>query len=477
MGHNFYIPDARDPITGDELGPGTIRLTDHQTQIIRAATEKKDGLFKWSTIIYSAVKKSGKTRIAAGVTSWYAAVHGQYNEVYLVANDGKQSTDRLLSAIKQSVRLCKQMAPSTPMAGWKVTKANIVLPTGTFIEAIPCDPSGQAGANPGMTAWSELWGYRHEHKERLWSEMTIPPTRWGKAIRWVESYAGYSGESNVLESLYNLGVHGGVPHSYITDYPVYVNRRARVFCYWDEIPRMPWQTPEYYIQESELLHPDEFRRIHKNQWVDPVEKAIPIEWWDECDAMQLDGEELPPLDDRTPVVLSIDASVSHDSSAAILVSRHPIRRKEPAIRQVRVWVPPRGEKLNLRDTVYAYVKEVREKYHIIEMTYDEYQMAMMATDVRRELGLHTHQFGQMHDRAIADSDFYTRIVQKEITHNGNIQLRSHVDNAAAKKVGQTGVRFIKMDDGKKRSGQTAKPIDALIASSMGCFRCSYLNMG
>jgi phage terminase large subunit-like protein len=239
---------------------------------------------------------------------------------------------------------------------------------------------------------------------------------------------------------------------------------------------MPWQTPDYYAQEAELLHPDEFRRIHKNQWVDPVEKAIPIEWWDECSAIVRDGEELPALDANTPVVLAIDASVSRDSSSAVIVSRHPYRQKEPAIRQVRVWEPPRGGKLNLRDTVWKYVVEARSKYHIIELTYDEYQMALMATDARTELGMHTHEFGQTHDRAVADSNFEKRVVQKEITHNGSVELRKHVDNAAAKKVGQNGVRFVKMDDGKKRSGQSAKPIDALIASSMGTERCAYLNM-
>ena len=477
IGHNFYISDPRDPITGDELNPGLIRLVDHQAKILRLATTKKNGLFKWATIIYSAVKKSGKTRVAAAVTSWYASTHGNYNEVYLVANDGKQSNDRLLSAIKQSIRLCKRLAPDKPMASWRITKPRIELPGGTFIEAIPCDPTGQAGANPGMTAWSELWGYRHEHKARLWSEMTIPPTRWGKALRWVESYAGFSGESHVLEGLYNLGVHGGVPHPAIPKFPVYINRRARTFCYWDEIPRMPWQTPEYYAQEAELLTPDEFRRIHKNQWVNPVEKAIQIEWWDECDSLIIDGEELPPLDDRTPVILAIDASVSHDSSAAVLVSRHPVRRTEPSIRQVRIWEPPKGAKLDLRETVYKYVKEARNKYNVLEMAYDEYQMALMATDVRRELGIHTHEFGQNRNRSIADSNLYTRIIQREITHNGDLGLRAHVDNAAVKKVGSSGIRFIKMDGSTKRTGQTAKPIDALIASSMGSDRCVYLNMG
>jgi len=111
------------------------------------------------------------------------------------------------------------------------------------------------------------------------------------------------------------------------------------------------------------------------------------------------------------------------------------------------------------------------------MCYDEYQMAKMATEIRQDLGLRTYAFGQGIERAVADKKFLEMIIQKQLVHNGDTGLREHVDNAASKPSGATGMRFVKMSDKQKRSGQTSKPIDALIAASMGNHRCLHLNIG
>lgn len=462
MEHKFYLPDPRDPITGDMLPPGPIVLAEHQKRIIRAAFTRVNGLFPFVTILYSAVKKSGKTRLAAGISAWYADTCGPYNEIYCMANDGKQSTDRILSAIKQAVSLGG--------LDWHVTKTRIELPNGTYIEAIPCDPTGQAGANPGLTTWSEMWGYRHQHKERLWSEMTVPPTRWGHAFRLVESYAGYSDESITLESLYDLGVKRGRKHPEFPELPVYINDVARMFCYWDEEPRMSWQTPDYYAQEAAILSPDEFRRIHKNQWVSSTEKAIPIEWWDAC----LDTE-LGPLDARTPAVLGLDASISHDSCAAVIITRHPKRSRDTAVRSCRIWIPPRGGKIDLTETVEKYTREVCKQFNIVAVPYDRYELHKMVTDLRKEGVARFVEFSQGADRAVADKKFFEMVLQRQISHTGDQQMREHIDNAYTKK-SDTQMRFVKPSRAT-RHNVTMRPIDALIAASMANSECLRLNLG
>jgi hypothetical protein len=485
MENNFIIPDPRDPETGELFPPGPIRLAEHQKRIVRAATARDPiGNFLFVTIVYSAVKKSGKTRLGAGVSAWYAATHGPYNEVYCIANDGKQSADRILAAIKQSISLSQALSAQnggvlvSEMQTWKPTKPSVVLPNGTFLEAIPCDPSGQAGANPGMTTWSEMWGYRHQHKERLWSEMTVPPTRWGQAIRWVESYAGYSGESVVLEDLYHLGTMGSKRHPHFPDLPVNINKPARLFCYWDRVPRMPWQTDEYYAQESLVMPPDEFRRIHRNEWVDPITKAIPIEWWDACLDVVIDGEALPTLDKRTPVVLALDAAVSHDCCAAVLISRHPDRKRtDTAVRGCKIWAPPSGEKIDFSQTMEPYVVRCLENHNVVMVAYDEFQLHKLCTDLRRKHGGRFQEFSQGSARAVADKQLYEMILHRQIVHGGHIGLRQHIDNAASKAVEDSKLRFIKMDNKRTRTGQTSKPIDALVAMSMANAECLELNLG
>ena len=468
--NKFWIEDPRDPVTGEIFEPGPIRLADHQKRILRAALTKINGLFPYSTVLFSTIKKSGKTRLAAGVAAWYAATQGGYNEVYCLANDGKQSSDRILSAVRKSVIL-------SPAIDWRTTQTRIVLPNGTFIEAIPCDPTGQAGSNPGLTVWSELWGYRHEHKERLWTEMTIPPTRHGKAFRWVESYAGFSGESITLEQLYETGVKRGQRHPLFPEIPVYVNVPARMFCYWDEgeaARRMPWQTEEYYTEEAHMLTEGEFSRIHLNKWAQSVAKAIPIEWWDRLEDVVRDGHELPPLNYHEPVVLGADAAITHDCCALVAVTRHPARHSETAVRAVRVWKPPKGGSIDLEATIEAAIREFCAHYNVVMVAYDKYQLHMMMTNLRKEGLTRFFQFDQGTRRALADKQLYDKIVRREITHNGSSLLRTHVDNAAAKD--NTGkYRFVKMDVSTIR-GATAKPIDALVATSMADYEATRLNL-
>lgn len=474
MEHNFWIEDPRDPETGEIYQPGPIRLMEHQRRVLRYAFTRVDGKFPYVTVLYSSIKKSGKTRIAAGIAAWFAATQGNYNEVYCLANDGKQSTDRILSAVKKSVTL-------NPNLDWYVTKSRVELPNGTFIEAIPCDPQGSAGSNPGLTVWSEMWGYRQRHQERLWSEMTIPPTRWGHAIRLVESYAGYSGESHTLENLYRLGTEDGVRHPAFPDIPVYVNPNARMYCYWDqgdEARRMPWQTPEYYAEEASTLLPSEFRRIHMNFWVDPVQKAIPVEWWDRCNITEIHGPDagMPPLNKQEPLVLGVDASVSKDCCAMVGVTRNPFLdkrdpeyKKQVAVRLVRVWQPPPGGKIDLTETIEKSIREACKHYNVIEIDYDKYQMEKMARDMRKEGIARFYEFSQSGLRAVADQQLHTMIVHRRVIHNGDMVLRRHVDNASAQTSGEK-LRFIKADKSESM-GRTRRPIDALVATSMAAYRC------
>jgi phage terminase large subunit-like protein len=462
---NFTIEDRSNPLTGEELGPGLVILTEHQKRILRAALQRdKQGRFRWTTIVYSAPKKSGKTRIAALVAAWLTQYAGAYSEVYCLANDGKQSADRVLAAIKKAIALGPHLKQ------WRDLKVKITLPSGAFIEAVPVDPTGEAGANPTGTFWSEMWGFRLSAKERLWTEFTIPPTRFGRAIRWVESYAGYVGESPVLEQLYDQGVNQGRRHPRFPDLPVYINDRARLFCYWDHTPRMVWQTPEYYQAERATLTEDEFRRVHRNEWVSSIAQAIPIERWDACH-----DPKLPPLGPRAPVILAVDLSVSGDSTALAAASPHPFRKDhQPAIRAVEVWRPPPGGKIDYSQTIEPALKRWCNNYNVVCVAYDEYQAHKMATDLTRELGVWFEPFPQgkgtniKPGRPVGDKMFYDLVMSGRLSHNGDPTLRQHVQNAAGKSVEERWIRFVKKSEKLK--------IDALVAASMAVATLSRLNL-
>lgn len=464
----FYIEDVRDPESGAELGQGPIRLAGFQSRILRAALEREpSGRFRWSTIVWSAPKKSGKTRVAAAVAAWLADAAGAYAEIYCLANDGKQSADRVLAAIKKSMTL------GDGMTGWTDVKTRIELPSGAFIEAIPVDPSGEAGSQPTGTFWSEMWGFKLSAKERLWTELTIPPTRYGRAIRWVESYAGYVGESPVLEQLYLQGVDReehpdgeARRHPDFPDLPVYVNERARLFCYWDHVPRLPWQSPDYYAAESAVLSDAEFRRIHRNEWVSSETEAIPIALWDACR-----GPVPAGIHPSAPIVLGIDASVSNDCCALVAVSKDARRPRDRAvmIRGVQIWTPPAGGQIDLTATLEKAIRWWIKNYNVVCVAYDAYQLHKLATDLRREGLSWFYEFSQGKERAVADKQFVDLVLARAVTHDGDPELREHVRNAAGKTTGdEKTLRFVKKADRLK--------IDGLVAASMGSHRLLSLNL-
>lgn len=451
--------------TGEELGPGLITLAEHHKRILRAALQRDSkGRFRWTTIIFSAVKKTGKTRIAALVAAWLAQYSGAYAEIYCLANDGKQSTDRVLAAIKKAIAL------GPALKDWHDVKTRINLPNGAFIEAVPVDPTGEAGANPTGTFWSEMWGFRLTAKERLWTEMTIPPTKMGKAIRWVESYAGYVGESPVLEQLYDQGVNQGKRHPAFPELPVYINERASLFCYWDHKPRMVWQTPAFYRAEAATHTDTEFRRVHRNEWVTSIAQAIPIERWDACY-----DPKLPPLKLREPIIIGVDLGVSGDFSALTVVSDHPLRKKkQPAIRAVEVFEPPPGGKLDYSTTIDLALRRWIATHNVVAIAYDEYQAHKMMTDLAHDPGVWCKPISQGKGTqqnpgcTVLDKMFYDLVIAGLLSHNGDPTLRQHVMNAVGKNADEKYLHFAKKSEKTK--------IDALRAASMAVGLQSQLNL-
>lgn len=247
---HFYVPDPRDPVTGDYKRPGPIILAEHQIRLIDEALSKnEEGQFKYSTIIYSAIKKSGKSALSSAV-ALYMAYHNPSSYVPVVANDGKQSEDRLYGPVVACFRLHDQLGGI--FKGVKYTQTGVVLPNYTKLEPINVDAAGEAGSQPVGIFFSEAWGFTTPKKEKLFSELTLPPTLYGRSIEWIESYAGFVGESNILWNLYETGFLNGEPHPDFldlqgTDGPVVrVNPAARMFTYWDTEGRMIWQQEEGY---------------------------------------------------------------------------------------------------------------------------------------------------------------------------------------------------------------------------------------
>jgi PBSX family phage terminase large subunit len=178
-------------------------------------------------------------------------------------------------------------------------------------------------------------------------------------------------------------------------------------------------------------------------------------------------EDLPPLDNRTPIVMALDAGVSNDTFALVAVSRHhqKDRKDDVAVRIVNTWIP-NGRVLDY-DEIEKQINTIIDTYNVIEIAYDPYQLHQMSQRLGRRVW--TNEFKQSSARAIADKNLRDLIMGRRLVHDGDTTLRLHVANAKAHfDAGGDKLRIVK--------GNPKDKVDACVALSMAAMRCIDLNL-
>lgn len=437
---HFYIPETN----------AAIILEPYQRAVITEALAKDNGLFRYSFVLWSDLKKSAKSTIA-GAMALYLAWHTGWESVRIVGNDLKQADSRTFFYIERAIRLNPFL-----MSQCKIKNYEITLPNYTVISAVPVDPKGEAGGGDLATVFTEMWAMKNKASQMMWSETTLSPLKFGKSLRIGESYAGFKGDSPILEPLYEQGVQNGQPLDVgIPGLELY--RNDRLLCLWNTKPRCRWQTEDYYKQEALALTPSEFDRLHRNQWAESNEAFIPIEWWDACEV-----NALPDMRARQGVVLGVDAAVDSDYFALVMVSTQGGKYQ---VRYCNVWKPPKDGKIDLKEPA-AEILRLSKLYNVECVAYDPMHMQYMA----QLLGdnLHWYEVNQGAARLVCDKYLYDVIRERQIEHDGSYpELREHLTNAD-KKPEDSRLRIIKRVAGKH--------IDAVIALSMAIERASAYNL-
>lgn len=438
INREMVIPETGKPL---ELHP------EHADVLHEMSQRDANGLLKYSLWLFGAPKKTGKTAVAAGVALWQA-MHEPHGEVYIIGNDLKQADNRMAQAIRYAINHNPRFARRA-----RIVKNTIYLENETKIESIPVDPKGEAGMNPTGLFWTEAWGAMGNKPELLWSEAALSPTRKGHSFKFVESYAGFEGQSTVLERLYNNIIKEGVKHPNIPE----VYSKGTMVGYWCTRRIMEWQlnNPEYYAQEATDKTPQEYARIHGNEWSTSSQAFVPSQWWEACQVASV-----PDLG-RRGVVMGVDAAVENDCFAVVLVST---ANGKVQVRYCKVWTPDGGQ-IQFSE-VEDEIKRLFKAYNVIEVAYDPYQMA--STAQRLADFAFWKEFTQGAPRLIADKMLYDKIQAREIEYAGEFpELKQHILNAD-RKPAEDKLRIIKRNANLK--------IDACVALSMCVNRAMYYNL-
>lgn len=429
---NFLIPETPDH---------HFYLAPYQKRALTEAMRKdNNGNYVYSTVVWSDIKKSNKSTIAAA-RGLYAAYCVDWGSVYAIANDLKQADSRVAYYMRRAIELNPSMKQEC-----KINRYTITLPNQSRIEAIPVDPTGEAGGNADCLIFSELWGWKHAAHIRMWTEQTLSPTKFGRSQRWAEGYAGEIGESPILEMLYQAGVVNGKRID--EDVELYANGSLLVL--WNTRPRLEWQTPEYYASESAILPPMEFDRIHRNKWAQSSDAFVPVEWWTAC------KQPYPQFNHYTPIVIGLDAAISGDSFAMIGISRVG---GKCYIRFVHIWYPPKNGKIDF-DEPRKQLEHYARNYNVECCTYDPYQLEYFASLMSNSGVVYMRPFNQGVERLESDTMLFHAIRERNIIHDGNEELTMHVMNSNKEMTGTDDrkMRIVKRHENAK--------IDANVATSM-----------
>lgn len=446
----------------DRLG---LELHAYQKAVLREAYRVDEhGKFIYDVVVWSDIKKSAKSSIA-GMVMLHRALETPYGSFKVVANDLEQANSRVFYYIQRALELNKALGAHAKQRNYKITLDNHAL-----IQAIPVDPKGEAGGNDDLIEWTELHAADSKAALSMWSEMTLSPTKHGYSQRWIDTYAGHSGEAPILEQLYQRGVVEGQQlhlDGAPDDLEVFANGKLLVL--WNTKPRLDWQTDEYYASEATTLTDTEFNRMHRNIWSLGSHPFVPIEWWEQCQA------ELLPMREHQPMVVSLDAAVSNDCFGIVAVTRS---KDQIEVRHARKWQPKPGEKLHYSDPQgdrnnaeypEGFLRWLVKTYHVVICTFDPFQLHDFCTRLKNEHLCHFEEFGQGTPRLIADKQLYDVIKNVQIVHDGNAELHDHIRNANRTDEDKDKLRIVKRAAHLK--------IDLAVALSMACSIAKAWNIG
>lgn len=435
---NFYLYDTQE----------LINFIPQQADALREALSiDENGRYRYTTVVWSWPKKSAKSSVIAAVAD-YIAFHKPNARIRLVGNDLDQADSRVGAYMRENIRIGAKKALDPAVRQFrqdtKISTSNykITYPNGAIVQMVPVDPSGEAGGNDDMVVCSELWGWKNKSHGQMWTETTISPTRFGYAQRWVDTYAGFDGESLTLENLYRSVV---TPEFQLSpDFEWYGNLQARLFATWVTRGLFDWHTPEFYAHEITQLTPDEFRRIHKNEWVSSTQAFVDRAWWNACLATP---EQRPyfSLKRMDGIVIGIDAGIESDCFAIVAVSR---KQDNILVQYARAWTPTANEKIQFGDQhtpetpVYELFRLARS-YNAMQFAYDPWEMRKLAEDLNNE-GLGSFEpVAQTTAITIADKMLYDAIVQRRLIHQGHHDLNEHIANANRKTEADNKLRIVK----------------------------------
>jgi hypothetical protein len=232
-------------------------------------------------------------------------------------------------------------------------------------------------------------------------------------------------------------------------------------------------TPEFWDERAQVLTSGEIQLLLEGVEVELADSQsfLPsIALWDSLKA------DVPPLLRTTELVIALDAAKGRsdapsDCFGLLAVSRHWERHDDIAVRYAQKWQADPGKVIdyNAEGGPIPVLRSLCQNHAVVTVVYDPSQLHQPMMDFAKENVVWVQEFPQAGRRLIADRALLDLILQKRVAHDGNPDLREHMQNAG-RQLDKEGhkLRIVKKEEDLK--------VDLAVCLSMAAHENLRLNL-
>lgn len=366
-------------------------------------------------------RKSGKSYLAAAMVLAEACLKPQ-RHIYAISDSERNLNSVLIREVRDIVGASEHLRDSI-----LVFKNHIEVPeTGSFIETRPNNFRASQGINPHLVCFDEV---HLQKSDDCWSGMQMAGAAREDALLFGITTPGYDLNS-MAHGMYtsikagNEDVYGVIyepedPAADIDDREAW--RQANP-CY--DRPGFA-EALEY---DRKTLPEHEFRRFRMGQWTATAEAWLPAGAWDGCKPISA-----PEIGPGTRIVLGFDGSFSGDSTALVAAT---LDTEVPHLFVVGVWENPGSPGWRVpRGEVEVAIAKAFEFYKVQAIYCDPPYWQREISEWGQKFGesrvleFPTFSVARM---APLCTMFYSGVMERNLTHDGNPALARHLNNCVVK---------------------------------------------
>ena len=379
----------------------------------------ENGRLKYPTLIYSAIKKSGKTTFGAMIVIVMMVLYAPpYAEAYVLANDLEQAQARVFDVCCRIIQASPMLRKEAKVTSELITFAS----TKSFIKPLSSNYGSAAGGHPSIAIFDEIWGYTSERMRRLWDELVPVPSR-KLSCRLIVSHAGFLGKSELFEGLYARGLT-------LPELGPNLRGGDGMLMHWSHTPIHPDQTQAWLDQMRRDVPPVQYLRQFENRFAASEKAFIDMARWDRCC-----DPDLPMIDyDRhLAVTVGADIGYKHDSTAIVTTTWEQQRDRVRLVRH-KIIQPSPENPLDFENEVEAELLDLQRRFHVQRVLFDPWQMQATAQRLRKK-GLKIVEYAQSPGNLTAASQgLFDLISAGRLVMYPDPQIRLAASRAIAKEM-------------------------------------------